>query len=73
MIVAMENHATEEQLEAVIERMVELGFNVHRTTGAAQTILAGVGTPRYGALVLSAPVLTLAVLAAFDRPDSVAR
>src|SRR5215472_11019365 len=45
MIVAMENHATEEQLQVVIERMVELGFNVHRTTGATQTILAGVGTP----------------------------
>jgi 3-deoxy-7-phosphoheptulonate synthase len=29
----------------VIERMVELGFNVHRTTGETQTILAGVGTP----------------------------
>jgi 3-deoxy-7-phosphoheptulonate synthase len=27
--------------------MVELGFNVHRTTGAAQTILAGVGTPEH--------------------------
>ena len=25
--------------------MVELGFNVHRTTGETQTILAGVGTP----------------------------
>ena len=45
MIVAMEHSATEEQLQVVIERMVELGFNVHRTTGATQTILAGVGTP----------------------------
>jgi 3-deoxy-7-phosphoheptulonate synthase len=26
---------------------VELGFNVHRTTGAQQTILAGVGTPAH--------------------------
>src|ERR1700733_3296190 len=25
--------------------MVEIGFNVHRTTGTVQTILAGVGTP----------------------------
>ena len=30
--------------------------------------LSGAGTPRYGALVLSAPSLILAVLAAFDRP-----
>jgi 3-deoxy-7-phosphoheptulonate synthase len=45
MIVAMQGTATEEQIQQVIERMVELGFNVHRTTGASQTILAGVGTP----------------------------
>jgi 3-deoxy-7-phosphoheptulonate synthase len=45
MIVAMQDHAEEEHIQAVIERMVDLGFNVHRTTGAHQTILAGVGTP----------------------------
>ena len=45
MIVAMQGSATEEHIQQVIERMVELGFNVHRTTGEAQTILAGVGTP----------------------------
>ncbi|MEO6924969.1 MAG: 3-deoxy-7-phosphoheptulonate synthase [Bryocella sp.] len=45
MIVAMQAKATDEQIQAVIERMVELGFNVHRTTGEQQTILAGVGTP----------------------------
>ena len=45
MIVAMQETATEEQIQDVIERLVQLGFNVHRTTGAIQTILAGVGTP----------------------------
>lgn len=45
MIVAMREKATEEQIQTVVERMVEIGFNVHRTTGALQTILAGVGTP----------------------------
>jgi 3-deoxy-7-phosphoheptulonate synthase len=45
MIVAMQDHATDEQIQNVIERMVGLGFNVHRTTGETQTILAGVGTP----------------------------
>jgi 3-deoxy-7-phosphoheptulonate synthase len=45
MIVAMEHEATEQHIQQVIERMVELGFNVHRTTGTVQTILAGVGTP----------------------------
>jgi len=47
MIVAMKDDATEQHIQLVIERMVELGFNVHRTTGAAQTILAGVGTPEH--------------------------
>jgi 3-deoxy-7-phosphoheptulonate synthase len=41
----MQEKATEEQIQDVLSRMVEVGFNVHRTTGAVQTILAGVGTP----------------------------
>jgi 3-deoxy-7-phosphoheptulonate synthase len=47
MIVAMQEVATEEQIQNVIERMMDLGFNVHRTTGTVQTILAGVGTPAH--------------------------
>ena len=47
MIVAMQSNATDEQIQNVIERMVELGFNVHRTSGDVQTILAGVGTPAH--------------------------
>ena len=43
MIVAMLEKATEEQIDAVIDAMVEEGVGVHRTTGAMQTILAGVG------------------------------
>ena len=43
MIVAMLESATEEQIDYVIEAMVEAGVGVHRTTGASQTILAGVG------------------------------
>ena len=43
MIVAMQERATEEQIDAVIDAMVEAGVGVHRTTGASQTILAGVG------------------------------
>ena len=45
MIVAMQENATPAQIEHVMERLVDLGFKVHRTTGATQTILAGVGTP----------------------------
>jgi 3-deoxy-7-phosphoheptulonate synthase len=43
MIVAMQENATEEQIYAVIGVMEEAGVNVHRTTGAMQTILAAVG------------------------------
>src|ERR1700761_7636948 len=47
MIVAMQERATEEDIQGVIERLLQVGFNVHRTTGAVQTILAGVGTPSH--------------------------
>src|SRR5580693_2226562 len=47
MIVAMQDKANDEQIQHVIKRRVELGFNVHRTTGETQTILAGVGTPTH--------------------------
>ncbi|MHB1959796.1 MAG: 3-deoxy-7-phosphoheptulonate synthase [Acidobacteriaceae bacterium] len=45
MIVAMLHDATEEEIQHVLARMVEIGFNVHRTTGTQQTVLAGVGQP----------------------------
>ncbi|QHN02084.1 3-deoxy-7-phosphoheptulonate synthase [Granulicella sp. WH15] len=45
MIVAMQDEAKEELIQQVIEKMVEIGFDVHRTTGATSTILAGVGKP----------------------------
>jgi len=48
MIVAMQEKATEDQIDAVIAAMVEAGVNVHRTTGATQSILAGVGPRRRG-------------------------
>ncbi len=43
MIVAMQEKATEEQIDAVIAALVESGVEVHRTTGEMQTILAAVG------------------------------
>jgi 3-deoxy-7-phosphoheptulonate synthase len=41
----MQESATEEQIHDVIDKMVSVGFNVHKTTGTTQTILAGVGSP----------------------------
>ena len=43
MIVAMQELATEEQIQDVVEHLVRMGFSVHRTTGERQTILAAVG------------------------------
>ncbi|MFN7923403.1 MAG: 3-deoxy-7-phosphoheptulonate synthase [Bryobacteraceae bacterium] len=43
MVVVMEVNASEDQIEAVIERMIDLGFNPSRTTGQRQTLIAGVG------------------------------
>ena len=33
MIVAMQEIATDEQIQQVIEHLVRMGFSVHRTTG----------------------------------------
>src|SRR3984885_3192838 len=43
MIVAMQETATDEQIQQVVEHLVRMGFSVHRTTGERQTILAAVG------------------------------
>src|SRR5438105_7113008 len=43
MIVAMQEAASEEQSQAVIEHLMQMGFSVHRTTGERQSILAAVG------------------------------
>jgi 3-deoxy-7-phosphoheptulonate synthase len=46
MIVAMQEAATEEQIQHVIERLIAMGFEVHRSTGARQTVLGAVGARR---------------------------
>jgi len=43
MIVAMQESATDEQIQQVVEHLVRMGFSVHRTTGERQTVLAAVG------------------------------
>jgi 3-deoxy-7-phosphoheptulonate synthase len=43
MLVVMQQGATEQQIESVIARLVELDFNVHRSTGVIHTLLGGVG------------------------------
>jgi len=46
MIVAMQEAASEEQIQHVIARLIEMGFEVHRSTGARQTVLGAVGARR---------------------------
>src|ERR1700751_2710886 len=43
MIVAMQDSATEEQIQQVVEHLIRMGFSVHRPTGERQTVLAAVG------------------------------
>jgi 3-deoxy-7-phosphoheptulonate synthase len=43
MLVVMQEGATEAQIQAVIDRLVRLGFDVHRSTGVVHTVLGGVG------------------------------
>ncbi|HZQ90530.1 MAG TPA: 3-deoxy-7-phosphoheptulonate synthase [Terriglobales bacterium] len=44
MIVAMQETASDTQIQRVIERLTQMGFDVHRTTGERQTVLAAVGS-----------------------------
>jgi 3-deoxy-7-phosphoheptulonate synthase len=39
----MQDNATEEQIQHVIDQLVQMGFAVHRSTGALKTVLGGVG------------------------------
>src|ERR1017187_9940284 len=43
MIVAMQDSAGEDQIQHVIDQLVQMGFEVHRSTGALKTVLGGVG------------------------------
>jgi 3-deoxy-7-phosphoheptulonate synthase len=43
MLVVMQEEAPEGQIEGVINRLVEMGFTVHRSTGVKHTLLGGVG------------------------------
>ena len=43
MVVVMEERASEEQIEKVVSRLVEMGMDVHRSTGVTRTVLGAVG------------------------------
>src|SRR5215217_6449141 len=43
MVVVMEERATETQIEHVVARLVDMGMDVHRSTGITRTVLGAVG------------------------------
>jgi 3-deoxy-7-phosphoheptulonate synthase len=43
MVVVMQEGASEEQVQHVIERLVGMGFAIHRSTGVKHTVLGAVG------------------------------
>ena len=43
MVVVMQPQASEDQIQHVIDRLVALGFDIHRSTGASHTVLGAVG------------------------------
>ena len=45
MVVVMQERATDEQVQRVISQLIEMGFDVHRSTGALRTVLL---TLRFG-------------------------
>jgi len=46
MVVVMQEGATEEQIQFAINKLMEMGFDIHRSTGAAHTVLGAVGAVR---------------------------
>jgi len=45
MVIVMHAGASEDQIQRVVDRLVEIGFDVHRSTGATHTVLGAVGLP----------------------------
>ena len=46
MVVVMQENATEAQIEQVVARLVDMGMDVHRSTGVSRTVLGAVGQGR---------------------------
>src|SRR5512141_3027482 len=48
MVVVMRERASDEQVQNVIAQLTEMGFDVHRSTGALRTVIGAVGGPPQG-------------------------
>ncbi|MEW5974462.1 MAG: 3-deoxy-7-phosphoheptulonate synthase [Acidobacteriota bacterium] len=43
MVVVMEEGASENQIQEVVEKLIQMGFDIHRSTGVTRTVLGVVG------------------------------
>jgi 3-deoxy-7-phosphoheptulonate synthase len=48
MVVVMQERASEEQIQCVVAHLVDMGYDVHRSTGALRTVIGAVGGGRQG-------------------------
>ena len=53
MVVVMQERATEAQVDAVIARLIDLGMDVHRSSGATRTVLGVVGAQKVDPALIS--------------------
>jgi len=47
MVIVMKERATDEQIDAVVGRLRELGFDIHRSQGESHTVIGAVGHGEY--------------------------
>jgi len=52
MVVVMQEGATDNQIEQVVKRLVEMGMDVHKSTGVTRTVLGAVGQGRPDAALI---------------------
>lgn len=52
MVVVMQEGATDAQIEQVVKRLVEMGMDVHKSTGVSRTVLGAVGQGRPEAAII---------------------
>ena len=52
MVVIMKERASEPQIELVVARLIEMGMDVHRSTGVSRTVLGAVGQGRPDAALI---------------------
>src|SRR5881409_2404990 len=55
MVVVMQEGATEDQVQNVIDRLIQIGFDVHRSTGTSHTVLGAVGGAQVDARDIELP------------------